>query len=237
VRFYLLLTTFLLSFFTLFSQCKADAGKDVSLTENETAVLGGNPAAAGGSNSYLYQWTPLQGLSCTGCAHPIVSKVGTYTLTITDLKQTCTASDEVHVFAATPRRIRDTSMDIEGETSDFIPVHPKQIEEINQPVAFVDEEASFPGGITAQVEFIQRNLRYPQRAIEENLEGRSYLSVVVKLDGSVHNVRIIKGVSGCPECDQEALRLVKNMPNFIPGKVNSQAVDSRLIVPILFKLN
>ncbi|MFN5983450.1 MAG: energy transducer TonB [Fluviicola sp.] len=63
------------------------------------------------------------------------------------------------------------------------------------------------------------------------------MKFIVSENGFISNVKVIRGVEDCPECDREAIRVVKSMPNFIPGKVNGKAVHSTFTLPVPFKLD
>lgn len=100
----------------------------------------------------------------------------------------------------------------------------------------VDEPAQFPGGIPALKNYLIENLKYPQIAVDKGLQGKCYVQFVVSETGAVEHVKIKKGVRRCKECDLEALRVVKNMPKWEPGKVNEKPVNSTFTLPISFKL-
>lgn len=106
----------------------------------------------------------------------------------------------------------------------------------DEPLTFVEEEATFPGGTAAMNAYIVNNLVYPQIAIENNLQGKCYLKFVVSVDGSISQVTVVRGVQGCPECDKAALKVVKSMPNWKPGKNNGRSVASWFQLPINFTL-
>ena len=101
----------------------------------------------------------------------------------------------------------------------------------------VDEQAEFPGGRAAMNKFLAENMKYPDRAMELGLEGKCYLQFVVKKTGEITDVKVKKGVTDCPECDQEAIRIIKLMPRWNPGKSNGKAVDSYFALPLTFKMN
>ncbi|MEY4603118.1 MAG: hypothetical protein RIT43_410 [Bacteroidota bacterium] len=101
---------------------------------------------------------------------------------------------------------------------------------------YVDEEAEYPGGYPAMVAFFQKNLNYPQVAQENNIQGKCYVKFVVNGNGTVSSVQVERGIAGCPECDKEAIRLVKMMPGWKPGKVNGKSVPSWFRLPINFAL-
>lgn len=102
--------------------------------------------------------------------------------------------------------------------------------------SFVDVPAQFPGGVEAMQKYLATSIVYPKEAIEMGLEGRCYLTFVVTDKGEITNIRVRKGVTDCPECDQEAIRVVKAMPNWIPGVLNGKNVNSYFALPISYKL-
>lgn len=99
-------------------------------------------------------------------------------------------------------------------------------------IDFPDVEASFPGGTGAMIEWIKKNLIYPQKAIDEGKQGRVYLSFVVEKTGEISNVKVMRGLS--KELDKEAIRLVQAMPRWIPGEVARKKVRMRCRIPITF---
>jgi len=112
---------------------------------------------------------------------------------------------------------------------------PQEIEE-KEVYQFVDEEPQFPGGIEEMAKFIQRNLVYPQVAIENNLEGKCYVKFVVDKKGKVKNAVVERGVPRCSECDLEALRVVNLMPKWRPGRVGKKKVKCYYRLPINYQL-
>ena len=117
---------------------------------------------------------------------------------------------------------------------------PKSIEPVKpqEPVIYdvVDEQAEFPGGTEALKKFIADNLKYPETAKENGIQGKCYLQFIVSENGYVSNVKIRKGVADCPECDQEAIRVIKVMPKWKPGKINAKPVNSTYTLPMVFML-
>ncbi|MDG1333961.1 MAG: TonB family protein [Crocinitomicaceae bacterium] len=101
-------------------------------------------------------------------------------------------------------------------------------------VDFPDVPAEFDGGAEEMKAFIQKNVDYPRSALEDGEHGKVYVSFVVELDGSISNIKIMKGV--CESLDQEALRLVNLMSNWKPGTYNGQNVRSKCYLPITFTL-
>ncbi len=100
---------------------------------------------------------------------------------------------------------------------------------------YVDEPASFPGGMDALKKYLMENINYPQTAKDAGISGKVYLKFVVSSNGTISNVKVMRGVADCPECDKEALRVVKNMPNWVPGKNKGKSVNSFLNLPVQFK--
>lgn len=96
--------------------------------------------------------------------------------------------------------------------------------------------AEFPGGIQAMGNFVQSNLTYPDSAIQNGLSGTCYISFVVNEDGTMSNLRVVRGVKDCPICDQEAIRVIKMMPNFKPGMKDGVPVKVTYNIPINFRL-
>lgn len=117
------------------------------------------------------------------------------------------------------------------------PVEPRQkVDQEEQIHQFVDEPAEFPGGATKLKEYLAKNIVYPQTALELGIEGKVYLRFNVMKDGSINSVQVIRGIKDCPECDKEALRVVKAMPKWNPGRNMGNAVNSQMTIPVIFKL-
>ena len=103
-----------------------------------------------------------------------------------------------------------------------------------EPETFVDEDAEFPGGYPAMIAFIQKNLVIPKSSIENGVEVKCFLRFVVHLNGTISDVTVTKGVPDCPECDKAAIKVIKSMPNWKPGKLNGRSVSSYCSIPINF---
>ena len=99
-------------------------------------------------------------------------------------------------------------------------------------LTFIPDMPSFPGGNEALVRYIQKNLRYPQIAIDSGIQGIVYTTFVVESDGSLSALKILKGIGG--GCDEEAIRLIKAMPNWVPGKQANKIVRVQYNLPIKF---
>ena len=98
----------------------------------------------------------------------------------------------------------------------------------------VEQQAEFPGGMAALMKWLSNNIRYPEAAQQNDIQGRVIVKFVVEKDGSIGTATILKGVD--KDLDREALRVVKKMPKWQPGKNNGQAVRSYFNLPVTFKL-
>lgn len=98
----------------------------------------------------------------------------------------------------------------------------------------VEQPAEFPGGQAAMMKWLSNNIRYPESAQQNGISGRVVVKFVVEKDGSIGSPQIVKGVDR--DLDQEALRVVKRMPRWQPGKNNGQPVRSYFNLPVTFRL-
>lgn len=98
----------------------------------------------------------------------------------------------------------------------------------------VEQPASFPGGEAALMKFLSNKVRYPEAAQQNDIQGRVMVNFVIEKDGSVSQVKILKGVD--KDLDREAMRVVKSMPKWQPGKNNGVAVRSYFNLPVTFRL-
>ena len=98
----------------------------------------------------------------------------------------------------------------------------------------VEVMPSFPGGQAALFEWLSKNIKYPVVAEENGVQGRVIVTFVVERNGSITDVQVVKSVD--PSLDKEAVRVVKAMPHWIPGKQNGSAVRVKFTVPVTFRL-
>lgn len=120
----------------------------------------------------------------------------------------------------------------------YVPFTPPEEEEeviAEEPIFVVVESMpSFPGGYEALMKYLHDNIRYPVMAKELNIQGKVFLTFVVEKDGSVTDVELLRGIGG--GCDEEAIKVVQNMPKWIPGKQRNVPVRVRFNLPVNFKL-
>ncbi|MDL2254832.1 energy transducer TonB [Bacteroidales bacterium OttesenSCG-928-J16] len=111
-----------------------------------------------------------------------------------------------------------------------------EAEEIQEEEIFtiVEKEPSYPGGDKSRLEFLQKNTKYPQMAREAGIQGTVYVSFVVERDGSITQVKILRGIGG--GCDEEAIRVTQLMPKWSPGEQRGRAVRTNFRMPIKFTL-
>jgi periplasmic protein TonB len=103
-----------------------------------------------------------------------------------------------------------------------------------EPLTSVGEMPAFPGGDEALFSFLKKNLRYPQEAKETGISGIVYITFVVEINGAISEVAVVRGISS--ECDEEAMRVVRSMPDWTPGKQNNTPVRVRFNLPVRFTL-
>ncbi|MFZ4740506.1 MAG: energy transducer TonB [Bacteroidales bacterium] len=98
----------------------------------------------------------------------------------------------------------------------------------------VENQPDFQGGEKARVDFLRNNMHYPDKAIENGIEGIVYITFVVEKDGSITNIKILRGIGG--GCDEEAVRVIKLMPKWIPGNLNGSIIRTQYNMPIKFTI-
>lgn len=97
-----------------------------------------------------------------------------------------------------------------------------------------DESPQFPGGQKAMLDYLAKSIKYPVESIEKKEEGRATVSFTIEKDGSLSDIVVVRGVS--PALDKEAIRIVKEMPKWIPGKSKGEVVRVKYTIPIVFKM-
>ena len=111
---------------------------------------------------------------------------------------------------------------------------PEPKPEVEKVFDVVEQMPAFPGGPSALMEWLSNNVKYPVVAQENGVQGRVVVSFVVERDGSITDVKVVRGVD--PSLDREASRVVRAMPRWIPGKQNGSAVRVKYNVPVAFRL-
>ncbi len=130
----------------------------------------------------------------------------------------------------------DAGADENTINDEYIPdaIMPDDIVVDNTPFMSVESMPEFPGGEIALMKYLANNISYPKMANENNIHGKVFITFVVETDGSISNIELLRGIGG--GCDEEAIRVVKNMPRWIPGKQRNKAVRVQFNLPVKFTL-
>ena len=107
-------------------------------------------------------------------------------------------------------------------------------EEVDEIFTIVEESALPVGGMTAFYKYLMDNMKYPPQARRLGIEGKVTLSFVVNKNGQISDVTVLKGIGS--GCDEEAIRVMNNAPDWKPGKQRGRQVKQRCIMPISFKM-
>ncbi len=124
-------------------------------------------------------------------------------------------------------------IDVTSEASDFFE-NQEVYDESQEVLNVVESMPSFPGGMGALMKYLAENIKYPPLAKESGIQGRVFINFIVEPDGSITNARILRGIGG--GCDEEAMRVVQNMPNWTPGKQRGKPVRVSYNLPLKFTL-
>ena len=129
----------------------------------------------------------------------------------------------------------NAEVDQQEVIEEYVPVEVEE-EEVQEQEIFqiVEEMPSFPGGEAKLMEYVAKNIKYPQIARETGIQGRVFVGFVVEPDGSISNVKLLRGIGG--GCDEEAMRVIKSLPKWKPGKQRGKAVRVSYQIPVFFKL-
>ena len=119
---------------------------------------------------------------------------------------------------------------------EITPVVVEEEEEVVEEQIFtvVENDPEFPGGMDALYKYLAQNIKYPQLARDNGITGKVYVQFVVEKDGSIANPKVLRDIGG--GCGQEAIRVVKSMPKWTPGKQRGKAVRVQFNLPVNFSL-
>jgi len=106
-----------------------------------------------------------------------------------------------------------------------------------EPIANPDVKASFPGGEAKFYEYLKYSLQFPARCMEEGIYGSVKLRFVVNIQGNISDIKVTEETKSCPEFTQEAIRVIKNSPKWIPAQISGKFVNSWMTIPVTFKLD
>lgn len=119
---------------------------------------------------------------------------------------------------------------------EITPVVIEQEEEVVEEAIFtvVENDPEFPGGMEALYKYLAQNMKYPQLARDNGITGKVYVTFVVEKDGSIANPKVLRDIGG--GCGQEAIRVIKSMPKWTPGKQRGKPVRVQFNLPVNFSL-
>ncbi len=147
----------------------------------------------------------------------------------TTIETGLTSMDDLNKKGNTEVPTEDVEVEVKDEK-------PQVIEQPQQAEIFtvVEEQPGYPGGEEARIRFLQESIKYPEEAKELGIQGKVFVTFVVEVDGSITDVRVLRGIGG--GCDEEAIRVVKSMPKWVPGKQRGVPVRVQFNLPIKFTL-
>lgn len=162
-------------------------------------------------------------------------------------EQTTVLTENIKVTEEIPSEIDNTSiptplieqevtedMTNEKETDEQTP--PNVAEQAEEPIQFriVEQYPEFPGGMTEYMKWLTRNLRYPDIARSQKIQGKVVVQFIVNQDGTIADAKVVKSVN--PHLDREAMRVIRMMPSWKPGIQDNKPCKTMVAVPIVFKL-
>jgi protein TonB len=149
-------------------------------------------------------------------------------VTTDSVETTMATQDDLSTKPNTEAPSEETIEVVETKTQVIEQEAPKEI------FTVVEEQPTYPGGDEARIKFLQDNMKYPEEAKELGVQGKVFVTFVVEVDGSITDVRVLRGIGS--GCDDEAIRVVKSMPKWVPGKQRGVPVRVKFNLPINFKL-
>ncbi|MEO8589665.1 MAG: energy transducer TonB [Flavobacteriales bacterium] len=156
------------------------------------------------------------------------------TLVVAPLLLTLAASAQTPPMQPAPTQpVYQQQVHQNQDGGDAVPPAP---EAASEPLTFAEVMPTFPGGEAAYKTYLVKNIQYPQSALEAGIVGKVYVEFVVEKDGLITNVKTMRGVPGAPDMEREALRVVKAMPRWTPGKAAGVPVAVIMHIPIAFRL-
>ena len=162
-------------------------------------------------------------------------------------ERTTVLTENIKVTEEVPSEIDNTSiptplieqevtedMTNEKETDEQTP--PNVAEQAEEPIQFriVEQYPEFPGGMTEYMKWLTRNLRYPDIARSQKIQGKVVVQFIVNQDGTIADAKVVKSVN--PHLDREAMRVIRMMPSWKPGIQDNKPCRTMVAVPIVFKL-
>lgn len=127
------------------------------------------------------------------------------------------------------------------QQENVLPSQPKDDKQRPEPLTtdtilvVVQKMPEFPGGDRAIMKYLRENINYPEKAMQKGIEGTVYITFMVETDGRITDVKLLRGIGG--GCDEEAVRVIENMPNWKPGEIRDEVSRVAFTMPIRFSLD
>lgn len=128
----------------------------------------------------------------------------------------------------------DIEMTEDQVIEDIVAFDEPEEEKADEIFKIVEETPTPKGGLSTFYKYLSKNLKYPAQARRMGIEGKVFLSFVIEKDGSITDIKVLKGIGA--GCDEEAIRVMKSAPNWNPGKQRGNPVRVRYFFPFVFKL-
>ncbi len=154
-----------------------------------------------------------------------------------NIKVTEEVSSEIdNTSIPTPLIEQEVTEDMTNEKETDEQTPPNVAEQAEEPIQFriVEQYPEFPGGMTEYMKWLTRNLRYPDIARSQKIQGKVVVQFIVNQDGTIADAKVVKSVN--PHLDREAMRVIRMMPSWKPGIQDNKPCKTMVAVPIVFKL-
>ena len=180
---------------------------------------------------YLYI-LPVAAIAVTAFARPEISETAEEisAVKVNDL----TAIVEAKAIKSTEESVQISTVSQDTVKVNYVPTEVSQKLQGTAVFEVVEEMPEFPGGVDAMMEYLQKELRYPESAKEKGIQGRVTVQFIIDKEGNVTNSKVTRSVD--KDMDAEAIRLVKAMPKWKPGMQKGKAVAVKYTVPVVFRL-
>ena len=180
---------------------------------------------------YLYM-LPVAAIAVTAFARPEISETAEEisAVKVNDL----TAIVEAKAIKSTEESVQISTVSQDTVKVNYVPTEVSRKLQGTAVFEVVEEMPEFPGGVDAMMEYLQKELRYPESAKEKGIQGRVTVQFIIDKEGNVTNSKVTRSVD--KDMDTEAIRLVKAMPKWKPGMQKGKAVAVKYTVPVVFRL-
>ena len=180
---------------------------------------------------YLYI-LPVAAIAVTAFARPEISETAEEisVVKVNDL----TAIVEAKAIKSTEESVQISTVSQDTVKVNYVPTEVSRKLQGTAVFEVVEEMPEFPGGVDAMMEYLQKELRYPESAKEKGIQGRVTVQFIIDKEGNVTNSKVTRSVD--KDMDAEAIRLVKAMPKWKPGMQKGKAVAVKYTVPVVFRL-